>query len=644
MAYKIIFDLFTYSVIYFSVNFIVYKNEALIKSNPFFLIIVLLAIFIGSLLTNQYSLANHYKFYEYAKKMLTSLIISLTLITFYFVFEKDINPYINIIIVSTLSLGFLIKLLLLFLNSTIKSKSKELFEIEFSPLIFNIEFILLIAIVFYTYLIRTNLILFSKDYISILIFLITWFIASILIHQFKKWDRYKNFWQFIWQHFKAYVLIVFIFSLTLFILEDSLENSAYPVCISIVFGFTGLMLNTFAYLLFKEPTEDIVKHKFLRASEVFDEPLLKYIDTIKNKYYVEKNIYNPYLSQQLAEVYLRKFPKVFDFLNETLDLFSFDFRRCVMHRSSDTYNVEVLPEDSLELYMNLHKINDMRRINSYLIQVNSKLLDGGVFVGNVEPNNLRRKRFITKYPYYLAMFFYFLDFIWNRAIPKLPAVKHIYFSITKGKNRAISLSEILGRLYYCGFEVINIKEIEHLIYFIAKKIKSPLSDDSPSYGLLIKLKRVAKDGKIIKVYKFRTMYPYSEYLQRFVYEKVHLDIGGKFKDDFRVTSWGKFLRKLWLDELPMLINFFKGELKLIGVRPLSLQYFYLYDEQLRNRRIKYKPGLIPPFYYDLPKTLDEIMESEKKYLDSYDKHPILTDIKYFIVCSYNILINKARSA
>jgi len=49
MAYKIIFDLFTYSVIYFSVNFIVYKNEALIKSNPFFLIIVLLAIFIGSL-------------------------------------------------------------------------------------------------------------------------------------------------------------------------------------------------------------------------------------------------------------------------------------------------------------------------------------------------------------------------------------------------------------------------------------------------------------------------------------------------------------------------------------------------------------------------------------------------------------------
>ena len=45
----------------------------------------------------------------------------------------------------------------------------------------------------------------------------------------------------------------------------------------------------------------------------------------------------------------------------------------------------------------------------------------------------------------------------------------------------------------------------------------------------------------------------------------------------------------------MLINFFKGDMKLVGVRPLSKQYFELYKKEVRERRIKYKPGLIPPF-------------------------------------------------
>ncbi|MGB4004731.1 MAG: hypothetical protein WBI03_00930, partial [Bacteroidales bacterium] len=60
-------------------------------------------------------------------------------------------------------------------------------------------------------------------------------------------------------------------------------------------------------------------------------------------------------------------------------------------------------------------------------------------------------------------------------------------------------------------------------------------------------------------------------------------------------------------------------------------------------RIKYKPGLIPPFYVDLPKTFDEIIESEKKYLAAYDKHPFRTDMNYFFKAIYNILFKKARS-
>lgn len=140
------------------------------------------------------------------------------------------------------------------------------------------------------------------------------------------------------------------------------------------------------------------------------------------------------------------------------------------------------------------------------------------------------------------------------------------------------------------------------------------------------------------------MHPYAEYLQPFVYEHFSLQEGGKFNSDFRISYWGKIFRKLWIDELPMLINFFRGDLKLVGVRPLSRHYLSLYSEILKEKRFKTKPGLVPPFYADMPKTLDEIMQSEMKYLENYFEHPILTDIKYFFKAFNNIIFKNARSA
>jgi lipopolysaccharide/colanic/teichoic acid biosynthesis glycosyltransferase len=93
----------------------------------------------------------------------------------------------------------------------------------------------------------------------------------------------------------------------------------------------------------------------------------------------------------------------------------------------------------------------------------------------------------------------------------------------------------------------------------------------------------------------------------------------------------------------MLMNFFQGNMKLIGVRPLSKQYFELYRKEVRERRIKYKPGLIPPFYADMPSDLEAIQASELKYLDLYDKHPVYTDFCYFWKSFWNILFRKARS-
>ena len=139
------------------------------------------------------------------------------------------------------------------------------------------------------------------------------------------------------------------------------------------------------------------------------------------------------------------------------------------------------------------------------------------------------------------------------------------------------------------------------------------------------------------------MHPYSEYIQDYVYQQNQLQLNGKFKDDFRLTSWGKVFRKMWIDELPQISNFLRGDISLVGVRPLSEHYFSLYPRDLRELRIKFKPGLVPPYYADMPKSFDEIVDSERNYFLRKRKHPFRTDIKYFFKAVYNIIFKHARS-
>lgn len=305
----------------------------------------------------------------------------------------------------------------------------------------------------------------------------------------------------------------------------------------------------------------------------------------------------------------------------------------------------VAEKDSLlELIVREKRINDIRFLNKYFEQVNKNLKNGGIFKGNVETYQVRNSRLLKKFPTPINIIYLFFDTLLVRISPKLLITKHLYFNITKGKGRVLSKAETYGRLYSCGFEIIEEEYKDDRIYFTFKKIKEPLFDMNPSYGFLIKLKRVGKNGKPIKVYKFRTMHPFSEYLQEYVFKKNKLKDGGKIKDDFRISPEGKILRKFWIDELPMIFNLLKGEMKLFGVRPLSQHYFSLYTKELQELRVKTKPGLIPPFYVDMPVTLEEIIASEIKYLKAYQKRPYHTDFSYFFKSLYNILIKRKRSS
>lgn len=332
--------------------------------------------------------------------------------------------------------------------------------------------------------------------------------------------------------------------------------------------------------------------------------------------------------------------KAFELISGHVDV---ENEKTLVTMTINTFNLFSLSDNYFDSIVNLKRINDIPRINKFFEAANSKLPVDGTLIGCVETKTLRKKRILNKYPAGIAHVYYSLDFILKRIFPKLPVTKKIYFKITAGRNRVMSKTEAMGRLYCCGFKVIGEKYIGNSLYFIAKKTKEPDYPSKPSFGPIYRMKRIGKNGKIINVYKVRTMHAYAEYLQEYVYEKNSLKEGGKFKDDFRISTIGKFFRKYWLDELPMLINLFKGDVKLVGVRPLSRHYLSLYSEQVIQKRLKYKPGLIPPYYADLPKTLDEIMQSELRYLERYEKAPIRTDIIYFFKVMRNILFRKVRS-
>ncbi len=105
-------------------------------------------------------------------------------------------------------------------------------------------------------------------------------------------------------------------------------------------------------------------------------------------------------------------------------------------------------------------------------------------------------------------------------------------------------------------------------------------------------KRVGKNGKEIKIYKFRSMVTNAEELiksftpdQKAEYEKNY-----KLENDPRVTKVGKFLRKTSLDELPQLFNILKGDLSIVGPRPVMDVETQIYGKY-RSMLLSVKPGL-----------------------------------------------------
>lgn len=142
--------------------------------------------------------------------------------------------------------------------------------------------------------------------------------------------------------------------------------------------------------------------------------------------------------------------------------------------------------------------------------------------------------------------------------------------------------------------------------------------------------RPGKDEKIFKLIKFRTMTNEKD------------ENGNLLPDEDRLTKYGLFLRNTSLDELPELINILKGDMSVIGPRPLLVRYLPRYNEH-QHRRHEVRPGLSGWAQVNGRNTVtwEDKFDMDVYYVDNYN---LLLDIKILFMTVLNVLKREGISS
>ena len=141
-------------------------------------------------------------------------------------------------------------------------------------------------------------------------------------------------------------------------------------------------------------------------------------------------------------------------------------------------------------------------------------------------------------------------------------------------------------------------------------------------------KRVGKEQKIFEMMKFRSMT-----------DEKDAD-GNLLSDGERLTKLGNFLRKTSLDEIPELLNVLRGDMSIVGPRPLLVEYLPYYSER-EKLRFEVRGGLIPPdaLYGSVTPSWDDQLEFEAEYAE---KISFLLDVK-IILKTFGLLFKRVES-
>lgn len=174
------------------------------------------------------------------------------------------------------------------------------------------------------------------------------------------------------------------------------------------------------------------------------------------------------------------------------------------------------------------------------------------------------------------------------------------------------LIDILGGLVGC----VLLVPITVAVYIARKVLKE---DDGPMFYEHL---RYGKDGKKFRIYKFRSMCidadkKLKEYLEQNEEAKIEFEENHKLKDDPRITRLGRFIRKTSIDELPQFVNVLKGDMSLIGPRPIVDGEIEKYGEN-KDKFLSVRPGLTGYWAANGRSdiTYEERMKMELYYVDN----------------------------
>ena len=153
---------------------------------------------------------------------------------------------------------------------------------------------------------------------------------------------------------------------------------------------------------------------------------------------------------------------------------------------------------------------------------------------------------------------------------------------------------------------------------------------SPGPVLFVQ-ERVGLGKRSFRLYKFRTMMQGAE---KKLAELEHLnEMSGpvfKIKNDPRITKIGHFLRKTSIDELPQLINVLKGDMSLVGPRPLPVRDYNGFEQDWQRRRFSVRPGITCLWQVNGRSNVsfDKWMKLDMEYIDNWS---LLLDFKILIL-------------
>ena len=198
--------------------------------------------------------------------------------------------------------------------------------------------------------------------------------------------------------------------------------------------------------------------------------------------------------------------------------------------------------------------------------------------------------------------------------------------------RKINIYKYIKRIFDFSLSLIGLIVLLPIFLIIAILIKT--ESKGP---IFFKHKRIGKNGKEFYIYKFRSMVPNAEKLiKQFTPEQMkEFKENFKLENDPRITKIGKFLRKTSLDELPQLINILKGELSIIGPRPVIKEELEKYGDN-KYKFLSVTPGLTGYWAANgrSDTTYEQRMTMELYYVDNMS---FKLDVKIFFKTVVSVL-------